>query len=142
MEISQKGLDFIKSWEGLELEPYRDAAGLWTVGYGHLIKDDEEFTTLTLVEAEDLLKDDVEWAEDAVNRYVKVDLTQAMFDSLVSFVFNVGANAFKESTLLKWLNKGRKLECPVQFARWTLAGGKRLLGLARRRAAEAVLFLS
>ena len=34
MQLSQKGLNLIKNFEGLRLNAYRDVAGVWTIGYG------------------------------------------------------------------------------------------------------------
>jgi GH24 family phage-related lysozyme (muramidase) len=145
MEINQNGIDLIKKFEGLSLKPYKDAAQLWTIGYGHLIKggEYEKFKDgITQQEAEELLKEDMAWAERAVNKYVKVDINQNQFDALVCLVFNIGAKAFFDSTLLKWINKPKDVaEIPKQFVRWIRAGGKPLLGLARRRVAESELFL-
>jgi len=150
MKTSAIGLALINSWEGLEdgdpttanLEPYLDAAGLPTIGWGHLVKDGEDFTGgITIEQAEELLAHDVTWAEGAVNRQVTVKLNQHQFDALVSFVFNVGAGAFDQSTLLAWLNQARMHDIPQQLTRWNRSGGKSLLGLARRRVAESDLFL-
>jgi len=58
----------------------------------------------------------------------------------VSFIFNCGVSAFKSSTLLRLLNQGDYEGARKQFLRWDKAGGKPLLGLARRRAAEASMF--
>ena len=84
---------------------------------------------------------DMTYAAQAVDRLVKVPLTQNQFDALVSFVFNIGDGAFAASTLLRYLNKGRYQEAAVEFMRWIHAGGKRLDGLIRRRRAEQELFL-
>jgi lysozyme len=145
MKISQNGINLIKRFEGCELQPYKDAADLWTVGIGHLIKDGEweKFKNgITKQQAEDLLRKDLNWAEKAVNKYIKVDINQNQFDALVSFVFNLGAKNFFDSTLLKWINEPKDVsEIPKQFVRWNRAAGKPLLGLARRRVAEAELYL-
>ena len=69
-------------------------------------------------EAEELLKKDIEIAEEAINKYVVVPLTQNRFDALVSFVFNVGVGAFKQSTLLKKLNQGLYDEIDEELAKW------------------------
>ena len=79
-------------------------------------------------------------AEAAINGRVTVPLTQPQFDALVSFVFNVGAGAFRKSTLLKKLNAGDYAEATAEFPRWVKGGGKTLPGLVVRRAAEMLLF--
>jgi lysozyme len=93
-------------------------------------------------QATSLLLADVQEAEQCVRREVKVPLQQSMFDSLVSFVFNLGCGAFRTSTLLARLNEGNYLTAADQFPRWVNAGGRQLPGLVRRRALEQGLFLS
>jgi len=93
-----------------------------------------------MVEAEELLKQDVGWAETVVNEYIIIELNQNQFDALVSFVFNVGSGNFKSSTLLKKLNKGEYGEVSKELKRWDKANGVVLPGLTRRRKAEGDLF--
>lgn len=141
MKISEVGLDLIKSHEGFRSDAYLCPAGVWTIGYGHT-GDVEEGQSVTEEEAEELLLQDVAFAEDAVNSLVEVELSQQMFDALVCFVYNVGVGAFEQSTLLRFLNQGQMEEAAEQFLRWNKAGGKELTGLTRRREAERDLFLS
>jgi len=140
MDISLAGLNFIKAVEGMKLTRYKDSAGLWTIGVGHLIKPFENYTTITEAEAMRLLAEDVAEAEIAVNRYVKVPLTQNQFDALVSFVFNVGSGAFRRSTLLTKLNAGDYAGAAAQFPAWRKAGGVVVSGLVNRRNKEVALF--
>ena len=42
--------------------------------------------------------------------------------------------------MLKRLNAGMWDDVPAQMERWDRAGGKKLLGLTRRRKAESLLF--
>ena len=139
MKISDKGLELIKEFEGLKLEAYRCSAGVATIGYGST-RGVKMGTTITEAEATELLRNDVGDAEDCVNQSVLVALTQGQFDSLTSFVFNLGCGAFKGSTLLALLNAGKTDAVPAQFHRWTKAAGRELPGLVRRRKAEAELF--
>jgi len=81
-------------------------------------------------------------AAAAVNQHITVNLNQHQFDALVSFVFNVGAGAFQQSTLLQRLNAGRYDAVPGQLRLWNKGGGKVLPGLVTRREAEARLFTS
>lgn len=141
MKISEAGLDLIKSHEGFRSDAYLCPAGIWTIGYGHT-GDVEEGQSVTEEEAEELLLQDVAFAENAVNSLVEVELSQQMFDALVCFVYNVGIGAFEQSTLLRLLNQGQMEEAAEQFLRWNKAGGKELAGLTRRREAERALFLS
>lgn len=95
---------------------------------------------ITEEEAEQLLKDDLDRFERVVQDKVTVPLTDNQFAALVSFAFNVGTGAFQRSTLLRKLNAGGYDAVPEQLARWVHAGGRRLQGLANRRAAEAGLW--
>jgi lysozyme len=138
--IGQSGLSLIKQYEGLKLKAYLCPAGVPTIGYGHT-KTAYLGQVINEAQADSLLRSDLKWAESAVNRYVKVLITQNQFDALVSFVFNVGERAFRGSTLLKRLNSMKFDEVPAQLMRWNKAGGRVLSGLARRRQSEAELFM-
>ena len=142
MHISKDGLALIKRFEGFCPTPYDDPAGYATIGYGHLIKPGEVFTELTTEQGESLLREDVAVAEAAVTKNVRITLTQGQFDALVSFVFNVGSQAFEKSYLLRLLNNHDPKGAARQFSRWIYAGGRRLPGLIARRSAENKLFSS
>jgi GH24 family phage-related lysozyme (muramidase) len=139
-EISTVGLTLIRQFEGFVPYVYKDAAGLDTIGYGHLLKEGETFDIITPAQAEDLLREDVKEAERAVRRLVRVPITQRQFDALVSFTFNLGYGNLHSSTLLSLLNDGKIEEVAPQFNRWVYADGKKLKGLELRRKAEAMLF--
>ncbi len=146
MRISERGINLIKSFEGLELEAYQDIAGVWTIGYGHTGPDVKPGMRISEREAEALLRKDLKPREDAVERLVTVPLNQNEFDALVSFVYNVGVEAFRRSTALKRLNRGDRLGAADALTWWNKAtvGGvlREVLGLTRRRAAEKALFLT
>lgn len=137
--INQAGIDLIKEFEGLSLKAYQCSAGVWTIGYGHTlgVKKGDSCTTM---DAELWLSEDLRFAETAVERFVKVPLTDNEFAALVSFVYNMGVGNFEKSTLLKLLNQGWYEQVPAQLFRWNLAGGQVLGGLARRRSAESKLW--
>jgi len=139
MNISQEGLSLIKKFEGCELEAYKCAAGVLTIGYGST-KGVKEGDTITQEEADKLLLHEMEEYESYVNDNVTVDLKQNQFDALVSWVFNLGPANLKASTMLKVLNNKEYDDVPAQIKRWNKAGGKVLQGLIRRREAEALLF--
>ena len=139
MNISQEGLSLIKKFEGCELEAYKCAAGVWTIGYGST-KGVKEEDTLTQEEADNLLLHEMQEYEGYINDLVKAPLEQNQFDALVSWVFNLGPANLKASTMLKFLNAGDYHLIPSQIKRWNKAGGKVLEGLIRRREAEALLF--
>ena len=148
--ISQDGLDLIKKFEGLhkltdqgDVRSYRCPAGKWTIGYGHT-RGVKSGMRASAQECEQFLQEDVKASGDAVRSAVNVPLSQHQYDALVSFVFNCGPTAFRNSTLLKKLNKGLYHEVPEQIVRWNKArvdGELTVLrGLTRRRSAEAALW--
>lgn len=136
---SDNGVDIIKTFEGYRSRAYKDAVGVYTIGYGHT-KGVKAGDVITKEKAEIYLREDLKDAENAVNKYVTVPLTQNQFDALVSFTFNLGAGNLKRSTLLKLLNQKQYSEASGQFSRWVYAGGKKLNGLVTRRETEARLF--
>lgn len=149
MNISNEGIEnLIKKGEGLEFTAYQDVGGLWTIGYGHLIKSDEDYLmnkTLTQKEVDDLLRNDLSVAVEAVNDSVTVPVSQNMFDSLVSFTFNLGGETFRESTLVDKVNAGADNdEIAFEFRRWvyaTIDGVKQVVkGLKKRREDEISWF--
>lgn len=144
MKTSDAGLAAIRGHEGSRLTAYPDpgtGGEPWTIGIGHTggVKEGD---TITEEEEMELLRSDVCAAEQCVDESVEVVLTQNQFDALVSFVFNVGCNAFKNSTLLRLLNQGNYDGAAQQFGRWNKAAGNVMAGLTRRRHDEATLFLS
>lgn len=141
MNISQKGIDLIKNFEGCRLTAYKCPAGVMTIGYGHTGSDVHAGMKITQEQAEKYLKSDLIVHCNNVSKLVKVALNQNQFDSLVSFEYNVGYGHFSKSTLLNLLNQGKYKEAAQQFERWKYAGGKVLAGLERRRQAEKNLFL-
>lgn len=140
--ISQRGLDLIKEFEGLRLETYKDSVGIPTIGYGHTGKDVVEGRKISIEDAEKLLKRDCQWAENAINAVVKVDVNQNQFDALCSFIYNLGASKFEKSTLCLKLNLSDYKGAAEEFLKWDKAGGQVLPGLTRRRKKEREMFLS
>ncbi len=143
MELSKNGLEFIKKEEGVRLKAYKCPAGVWTIGYGHTggVKDGD---TVTQQRADDLLISDtcsfVRTVNENIVKYVA--LVQHEFDALVSFAFNVGSVALKESTLRSLLTRGAMRSAVAdQFDKWVKGGGKVLPVLVARRAREKKLFL-
>ncbi len=162
MKISQSGIDFIKSHEGFRAYAYDDLnpnktltsesiiEGKLTIGYGHT-HNVQVGDYVTEAEAEELLKEDLFFAESAVKDYVEVEITQNMYDALVSIFFNVGThnlatkqypnNSFVGSTLLHKLNQSDYIGASKRFPDFVKAGGQVLDGLVTRRNEEKELFL-
>lgn len=144
MKTSQKGIDFIKSYETLQLKAYKAVPSeqYYTIGYGHYGPDVKKGSSITESQAESLLAEDLASFEKAVNdSVVGLGLAQNQFDALVSFTFNVGVNAFKGSTLLRKIKaKASEGEIRMEFAKWKKSGGQTLPGLLKRRLAEADIY--
>ena len=141
MKISEKGIEFIIKEEGEVLTSYLCPAKVWTIGVGHTGSDVKPNMVITKEKSRELLKSDLSHFEKAVETSVKVPLKQHEYDSLVSFNFNVGAGAFKKSTLLKKINSLAPItEIEVEFRKWVYAGGKILPGLKARREREIKLY--
>ena len=147
MKTSKAGLDLIKQFESFRAAPYLCSAGVPTIGYGTTvypngIKVKLSDQKITQQLAENFLQHHVNAIEKDILSLIKVPLKQNQFDALVSFSYNVGFGAFRDSTLLKLLNAGDIDGTSKQFERWNKAGGKVSNGLTRRRNAEKALFLA
>lgn len=142
MNISETGLDLIKHFEGFSDTSYPCAAGHLTIGYGHRICAGETFEQLTRAQARALLEKDVCLSVGAVRRLVTQPISQAQFDALCSFTFNVGSAALQRSTLRRKLNRGEIEDAAEEFSRWVRAGGRIVPGLVMRRQHEQALFLT
>ena len=141
MRFSAIGMDLLKKSEGFRSRVYLDVAGFPTIGYGHRLLHPDSFPNgIDEPQAANLLLCDVRDAEQAVQRLVRVPLTQGQFDALVDFCFNLGAGRLNSSTLLKALNAGRYDEAVEQLLRWNHAGSRECAALKARREAEAELW--
>ena len=140
LSYSKSGLALTEQFEGLRLTAYQDSVGVWTIGYGHTGPDVHPGLTITQMDAEALLLNDVGTAARAVNQLVTVPLNQNEFDALVDFIFNLGKTNFADSTLLQDLNAGNFAGAVGEFQKWDHAGGQVLAGLLKRRVAEASFF--
>ena len=144
--------DFIKKWEGLELEAYTDSAGIWTIGYGTITYEDstpvKKGDVITQQRAQELLEFEVRQKSKGVNAVIKpAVLTQNQYNALVSFAYNTGSGALKTSTLLKRV-KANPLDDTIRnaFMMWNKArvDGElvEINGLTNRRREEADLYFS
>lgn len=139
-QINAKGLRLLKSFEGLRLNAYQDAVGVWTIGYG-TTSGVYPGMQITEAKAEEFLRRDLRRFEAAVSDLVTVPLNEDQFSALVSFTYNVGEGALESSTLLRLLNQRDYQGAADQLLRWNLGDGVELPGLTRRRRAERALFL-
>jgi lysozyme len=140
MQTSDAGIALIKEFEGFSAVPYKCPANKMTVGFGHVIQPGELCDEVTEETALELLKDDLQEAEQAVNELVTVPLNQNQFDALVSFTFNLGRGKLEVSTLLAKLNLGDYQGASAQITRWRYIGNTPSNGLSHRREAERSLF--
>ncbi len=145
MQISVNGIKKLKGEEGEKLIGYLDSRGIPTVGTGHTGLVDGVPVTKGMVITSDkssqLLRSDLQWTENAINGNVKAPLTQNQYDALCSLVFNIGANAFVGSTVLRKLNAKDYAGAADAFLMWKKAGNNPNILLPRRQR-ERALFLS
>lgn len=139
MQISERGLNFLKQKEGFRSSAYADGGGT-SIGYGHQLRPGENFRTVTREQAETLLRQDLDWAEDVVNRSITAPMEQAEFDAMVSLAYNIGEGAFKKSELVDKFNSGDKKGAAREFADWNKSQGKVHAGLVDRRRDEMLIF--
>ena len=144
-DISDNGYKIIREFEGFRSQAYLDTGGVWTIGYGTIKYPDgtkvKKGDTCTQGQAELWLKNDCQWVDACLDKYVKVSINQNQFDALASFIYNVGETAFVKSTMLKALNAANFAGTASQFDRWVYDNGKAIKGLINRRAKEKSLFL-
>ncbi|GGC99009.1 lysozyme [Aquisalinus flavus] len=162
MRVSQTGIDLIKHFEGIRLDAYKDVAGIWTIGYGHIgpIRiDGKRYDSVADAVAanggqpvrishdyaEELLRDELQRFEEGVSGGLKREINQNQFDAFVSLSYNIGVSAFRSSSALKFFNQGKIAEAADAITWWnkaTVNGQKQVVqGLVNRRAAEKALFL-
>lgn len=135
-KLSEGGFKRLQKLEGFSATASRPIKGdKLTVGYGHTAAV-KEGQTMTREEAAAQLEKDVKPFEKAVSNAVKVPLTQKQYDALVHLAFNIGTEAFKNSTVVKRLNAGDMEGAKAAWGRFVKAGGKTVKGLVNRREAE------
>lgn len=148
MQISQRGINLIKEFEGFRPTPYKCPAGKNTIGYGHVIEAKPFLTRVTEEEAELILRNELRRVEVYLNSVIKqdVNLTQGMFDAIASLVFNWGYGNFGKSLGLVRLNNKRYVLAAQEFFSKEKGvvniSGKFSKGLYRRRQAELRLWIS
>ncbi len=141
MRISQAGIDLIKRYEGWRDHAYdaNPPFADWTIGYGHKIKDGETFPqTITRALGENLLRKDLEMAEDRVNSMIKIPLTQGQFDALASLAYNLTWGSWVKAATR--INRGESAESV--FPLYVFGSGVRMPGLVARRADELDMWMA
>ncbi len=159
MKVSAAAIDMIKHHEGVRKIPYRCPALLWTIGVGHVIDSTHANVpfherknlpipegwnrVISMGEVDSILAEDLRRFERGVLRLCPAASgRQGVFDSLVSFAFNVGLGNLQRSSLRMKTNRGEFDEAADEFLKWTKAGGRVLPGLVKRRMDERALYLS
>lgn len=118
--------------------PYICPAGYWTIGYGHVCRQDHP--AISEPQGEAYLDQDLNIARAAVARLITWPLQPAQFDAMTSWTFNLGSGRLKGSTLRAVINRGDLGAAPAEIRKWVYGGGRKLQGLVDRREAEAALF--
>jgi lysozyme len=168
MKISKAGIDLMHRFEGFRNKPYLCPAHIWTIGYGHVLYQDqirlpmarvpdkqvnmirreyplsqEHNRVWTKEEIDKLFIADVAHFERGVLRLIPhIAGRQGAFDACVSFAFNAGLGNLQRSTIRMRANRGDWEGAAQALMMWTKGGGRVLPGLVRRREAERALFLS
>ena len=142
MKIDKYGEKLIKQFESCKLFAYKadKSEKYYTIGWGHYGADVGKNAIITKETADKLFRNDIKYFENCVSSCLKVKVTQSMFNALVSFCYNIGFGAFKNSSLLKYVNKKQFTKASNEFKKWNKCGGKVLNGLVKRRLLEKIEF--
>jgi GH24 family phage-related lysozyme (muramidase) len=145
-KLSPHGADLIAGFEGFRSRPYRDAAGVWTIGFGSTAGVGPDSPAVSRSGALGRMMREVDAKYGRAVNDLGVPLTQNQFDALVSFAYNVGPGALGPGTAVGRAVRERAWpEAARALKQWDKAvvNGRltRLPGLTRRRAAEAALLL-
>ena len=168
MKLSKAGAALMHRYEGCRNKPYLCPAHIWTIGYGHVLYQEQIKLPMVRVEGKDIpmirkempLKpeDSRVWSKEEIEKLFADDVAsfergvlrlvpgvvgrQGAFDALVSISFNFGLGNLQRSTIRMKANRGDWEGAAEAFMAWTKGGGKVLPGLVKRRQAEIALFLS
>ena len=167
MKLSQRGADLMHRYEGYRTQPYLCPAHIWTIGYGHVLYQEQirlpmarvgNYTGMIRREFPLKAEDNRVWSKDEIEQLFSQDVSsfergalrlspnlvdrQGAFDAVVSFAFNAGLGNYQRSTIRMKNNRGDFQGAADAFMMWTKGGGKELPGLVRRRKDERASFLS
>lgn len=141
---SMNAIDLIKKYEGFRPQSYQDSVGVWTIGYGTTRINGEPVKagmTITEDQAIQYVQLEVNKLWSQIEQVVKVPINDNQMNALVDFAYNLGFNALKTSTLMRYINQSKFEQAASEFGKWVYAGGKVLPGLVKRREAEKQLFI-
>ena len=166
MKLSKAGEDLMHRYEGFRNKPYLCPAHIWTIGYGHVLYQEqirlpvvrvEGYTGMIRKEMPLKSEDNRVWSKEEINKLFSDDIAtfergvlrlvpgvvgrQGSFDALVSISYNFGLGNLQRSTIRMKANRGDWEGAAEAFMAWTKGGGKVLPGLVKRRQAEIALFL-
>ncbi len=167
MRLSKSGADLMHKYEGYRNKPYLCPALIWTIGYGHVLYQEqiklpvvrkEGYTGLIRKEFPLKPEDNRVWSKEEIEKLFAEDVavfergvlrlvpssagSQGRFDALVSFAFNAGLGNLQRSSIRMKANRGDHEGAAEAFMAWVKGGGKVLPGLVRRRTDEKLLYLS
>ena len=168
MKLSKAGEDLMHKYEGFRNKPYLCPAHIWTIGYGHVLYQEQirlpvvrvpdKHTPIIRKEMPLKPEDNRVWSKEEINELFRVDVEsfergvlrlvpgcvsrQGSFDALVSISYNFGLGNLQRSTIRMRANRGDWEGAADAFRAWTKGGGKVLPGLVKRREAEIALFLT
>ena len=168
MKLSEAGAALMHQFEGCRNRPYLCPAHIWTIGYGHVLYQEQIRLPMVRAEGKEVpmirkeyplrAEDNRVWSQEEINALFAQDVAsfergvlrlapslagrQGAFDACVSFAFNAGLGNFQRSTIRMKANREEWEAAAEAFMAWTKGGGKELPGLVRRRKAEKALFLS
>lgn len=167
MKLSHAGAELMHRYEGCRNRPYLCPAHIWTIGYGHVLYQQQIRLPMMRKEGENVQirkeyplaeGDNRVWSKEEINQLFAVDVAsfergvlrlvpgvhgrQGAFDALVSFAFNAGLGNLQRSQIRMRANRGDWAGAAEALMDWTKGGGKVLPGLVKRREAEKALFLS
>lgn len=128
----------IAGYEGYRADAYLDAVGVPTVGFGITqgVRLGDRTDPVRAVQA--LAAETGAFSREIAACIGDVPLAQREFDAFVSLAYNIGADAFCRSTLVRRLHADPPDYHGAcrEILRWTYAGGRQLPGLIKRRAKE------
>ena len=115
--LEDRDLNFIREVEGFQREAYQDEGGVWTIGYGHTrgVKEGDNISTH---KANMYLNTDLIIFEIQLHKLLRADLNPNQYLALLSFIYNIGATQFADSTVLKYVNEGKFDLVPDELRKW------------------------